>query len=299
MINRTGLGIACALGATVFYGLVPNFVRGAIDNGVAPVETTFFRTFFIAVALAVLGVLRGENFRIPPDARAAFAIQSVATLVISVSYLASVQFIPVGLAAIIFFTFPVIIMLAAPLVEGHSPGLLRIAIAAFAFAGLGISVGADFETLDIRGILLAAAAAVFCALQFFSGRTLSRDMTPAAFGSLVHLVILPFTFLLALVVGGGHIGMFPGGTANGWGIAFMTGVGVLYLGGYFAHMSSLRFAPASTVAPYFNLEPMIATIVAAVFLGERLALNQYVGGGMVLAALVMSGLFGGRRVGGR
>jgi drug/metabolite transporter (DMT)-like permease len=169
---------------------------------------------------------------------------------------------------------------------------MRILIAIFAFAGLAVSVGPSFESLDMRGILLAAAASLACALQFFSGRAIAAHMQPAAFGSLVHLVILPATLLIALVAGGGKIGFFPGGAATSAGLWFLLGVGILYVGGYFVHMQSLRFAPASTVAPFFNLEPMIATAVAALFLGERLATNQYAGGGMVLAALAASSFIG-------
>src|SRR5205809_3249322 len=102
MTSRNGMGIAAALAAAGLYGLVPNFVRGAFLNGVRPVESTFFRTSLVAIAFAVLGVLRGESFRVPPGARKSFAGLAIATLIISVSYLASVQFIPVGLAVIIF-----------------------------------------------------------------------------------------------------------------------------------------------------------------------------------------------------
>lgn len=296
MIRRTGHGISCALGAAALYGIVPNAVRGAFVNGVPPVESTFFRTSLIAVMFAILAVLRGEKFHMPRAALPSFAGQAIATLVISVGYLASVQFIPVGLAVIIFFTFPVLIMLAAPIVEGHSPGSLRVLIAVFAFAGLAVSVGPSFDTLDIRGILLAAAAALFCTLQFFSGRSISRYMTPSVFGGLVHLAIWPATLVIALYAGGGTINFSPGGTASGLGLTFMAGVGLLYVVAYLVHMLSLRFAPASAVAPYFNLEPIVATVVAALLLGERMALNQYAGGGMVLAALAAASFVGTRKI---
>ena len=292
MINRAGLGIACALGAAGLYGLVPNFVRGAIGNGIPAIESTLFRTFMIAVVFSVITVAQGERMTVPKGALPSFIGQAAATLFVSVAYLGSVQFIPVGLAVIIFYLFPVLIMLLAPVVEGRNPGFLRILIAVVAFVGLAIAVGPSFDSLDIRGILLAAAGATGATLQFFSGRAISQYMTPAAFGSLVHIVILPPVLALALYAGSGTLRFLPGGPATGMGLLFMSGVAIVYIIAYMAQMMSLRFAPASTVAPYYNLEPVVATAAAAAILSERLLVNQYAGGGLVLAALVASSLLG-------
>ena len=292
MINRAGWGIACALAAAALYGLVPNFVRAAYVNGVPPIESTLFRTFVIAIVFAVIAVVQGVRLTIPRAALPSFMGQAVSTLFVSVAYLGSVQFIPVGLAVIIFFLFPVIIMLMAPLVEGRNPGLLRLLIALLAFGGLAVAVGPSFESLDMRGILLAALGAAGAAAQFFSGRAISHYMTPAAFGSLVHIVILPPILAIALYAGSGNLRFFPGGTAMTTGLLFMSGVGAVYVFAYMVQMLSLRFAPASTVAPFYNLEPVVTTAVAATILGERLQTNQYAGGGLVLAALVASSLIG-------
>jgi drug/metabolite transporter (DMT)-like permease len=298
LLHRAGLGIACAPGAAAFYGLLPNFARAAYENGVPAVETSFFRTSLVAIVLAVAAVARGESFALSRKALPIFAAQALATVTISVCYLVSIQYIAVGLAVIIFFTFPVLILLLAPMIEGHSPGWFRIAIAAFAFLGLAIAVGPSFEQLDWRGISLAAAAAGACVLQFFSGRSLSRFMTPFAFGSLVHIAIWPITFLIVLWFGGGTIAFFPGGPVTGLGYAFLFAAAAIYCLTYFAHMQSLRFAPASVVSPFFNLEPVATTLVAATLLGERLALDQYAGGAMVLAALVTSSLLDWRKTAG-
>jgi drug/metabolite transporter (DMT)-like permease len=292
MIKRTGLGIACALSAAAMYGLVPNFVRSAFENGVPPIENTLFRTFLLAVSFAIIAVAQSERLTIPRAAIPSFVAQCVATLVVSVGYLASVQFIKVGLAVIIFYFFPVLIMLCAPLVEGRNPGLLRIMIAVLAFAGLAVAIGPDFESLDIRGILLATAATGGAALQFFSGRSISKYMTPSVFGSLVHIAILPATLVVAIIAGGGKLQIMPGGIANLIGLTFMAALAVLYVIAYMIQMLSLRFAPASTVAPFYNLEPVVATLAAVALMGERLQSNQYVGGGLVLAALLLSSLVG-------
>ncbi len=294
MMNRAGLGIACALGAASLYGLVPNFARAAFVNGVPGIESTLFRTFVISIVFAVIAIVQNERLTIPKGAMPSFAGQALATFLVSASYLASVQFIPVGLSVIIFFLFPVLIMLLAPVVEGRSPGLFRLAVALVAFCGLAIAIGPSFEDLDIRGIVLAAIASAGATLQFFSGRSISRYMPPAAFGSLVHLVILVPILLIALATGSGSLQMLPGGSATGLGLVFMCGVAAVYVIAYMVHMLSLRFAPASTVAPFFNLEPVVTTASAAAILDERLQLNQYAGGGLVLAALGASAFLGRR-----
>ena len=292
MIHRAGVGILCALGSAALYGLVPNFVRAAFVHGVPPVESILMRTSAIAVVFAIVTVLNGVSFSLPRLATGSLIAQSVSILAVSFGYLASVQFIPVGLAVIIFFSFPVLIMLGAPVIEAQNPGLPRILIAVFAFTGLAVAIGPSFEALDFRGILLAFVGAIGAALQFFSGRSVSRYLTPSVFGSVVHAGIWPLVLGAALVAGGGKLTSLPGGEASGTGLAFMFALAAVYVAAYMVQMLSLRFAPASTVAPFYNLEPVVTTGVAALVLGERLQINQYAGGGMVLAALLASSLIG-------
>jgi drug/metabolite transporter (DMT)-like permease len=296
-ILRSGyiIGIVFALAAASFYGCVPNFARAAFSNGVPAIETVFMRTSVIAVVLSIVAVIRNESFVIPHGAWKSFFAQALATFVVSASYLASVQFIPVGLAVIIFFAFPVIVVLASPIVEGHAPSLARIGIALLAFIGLGIAVGPGFETLDIRGVLLAAAAALGCALQFFSGRALGQYLSPAVFGSLVHLAIWPLVLAVVIYAGSGQIRLLSG-SSSAMGLMFVAAVCLVYVGGYFFHMSSLKAAPASVVAPYFNWEPILTTIISGLLLGETLKPNQYGGGALVLAALVLAGFVESKKV---
>lgn len=287
------LGASCALSAAAFYGLMPNFVRAAYDHGIPAVEATFFRTLVLVLVFGALVVLRRERLTFPRSAWPSLAAQAMSTLLISVCYLASVQFIPVGLAVVIFFTFPVFIMLASPLVEGQAPGFIRIMLALLAFAGLVMALGPSFAGLDPRGIVLAFLAALGGVVQFFSGNAISRHLTPLAFGAIVHIAILPFTLAIALLAGGGTLHILSGLTSAH---IFLAGIAAIYIAAYLLHMLSLRFARASQVAPFFNLEPVVTTVVAGLLLGEALSPGQYVGGMLVLAALVAAGFLGRRTV---
>jgi drug/metabolite transporter (DMT)-like permease len=290
MHTRTGVGVACALAAASIYGLIPNLARLGFENGVPGVEATLVRTSVIALVLGGIVIFSGQSFRLPRGALPSFILQSIATAIVSVSYLWSVQYIPVGLAVIIFFTFPVIILLAAPMVEGHRPGLVRVLIACVAFAGLAIAIGASIDTIHWGGLALAASSSAGATMQFFSGRSISRYLPPAVFGSLVHIVIWPVTLAIALWWGGGSLAILSSKAVTAVGYAAVLGLGAVYVAAYFAQMQSLRNAPASGAAPYFNLEPVVTTLIAALALGERLTLNQYVGGGLVRAALAAASL---------
>ncbi len=284
-------GVLLALGAATIYGAVPNFARLAFLNGVPALENVFYRTSTVAVVLAIVAVVRGESFRIRAEAWSSFLYQCLATLMVSACYLASVQFLPVTLSVIIFYLFPVLILLAAPLAEGRVPGFARLGVALLGFSGLAVSVGPAFDQVSVLGLVLAFLGAVGCMMQFFSGRMLSRHLTPAAFGSLVHIAIWPIMLCLALGFGGNTLRLIDGQGLTG-SLAFLAValVSVAYVGGYFLHMSSVRAAPSSVVAPYFNLEPIVSTMLAVFILGEAMSINQWIGGAMVFAALVISGL---------
>ncbi len=283
-------GIFLALAAAAIYGAVPNFARLAFLNGVPALETVFYRTSAVAVVLGIVAVMRGESFRLTRQSWPSFVFQSLATLMVSACYLASVQFLPVTLSVIIFYLFPLLIILAAPLAEGRFPGVARLGVAMFGFAGLVVAVGPAFNGVNTLGVVLAFLGAVGCMLQFFSGRMLSRHLAPAAFGSMVHLMIWPIMLGLALSFGGGTLTLIDGRSTLGpWATVAVGLVSLAYLGGYFCHMSSVRAAPSSVVAPYFNLEPIVSTSLAVFVLGEAMTSNQWAGGAMVFAALVFAG----------
>ena len=299
MQARPALGILLALAAATGYGFIPPLARVAFENGVPAWESALCRAILIILTFVAIASALRVPLKVPRHSGCipALTVLSASTLFVSLGYLASVQFIPVGLAVIIFYTFPVIVLLASPMLEGRSLGAYRLGVACLAFGGLAISIGPNLESLDMRGILFAVLAAFSAAGQLFSARTLSAHMPPLAFGLIAHLMLLPFMVAAALWWSGGSLQLLSDGAVTAAGYGAVLALSVFFVVTYFVHMKSLSFAPASTVAPFFNAEPVITMIIATVILGERLSLNQYLGGAIVLAALVLAGLEGyGRRV---
>ena len=281
-------GILFALTAASIYGLVPNIARLAFDQGIPALESVVARTITVVVALGLVALITRQSFRIPKAARKGLLLQVIATVFVSSCYIASVQFIPVGVAVLVFFTFPVIIAVLSPLVERRSPSPAQLGLALMAFVGVGISIGPQFSGLDGRGLLLAAMSALGCALQFFSGRMLAGHIAPAPFAAIVHATVLPVVLILMLWAGGGEVQLLAPDVSLMTKLAVAL-VGISYCAAYFCQMSSVAQAPASVVAPYFNLEPVVTTVMAVILLGEKLTLLHLIGGSMVLAAIVLTG----------
>ncbi len=283
-----------ALAAALCYGNVPVLARFAYQAGIPALESITLRTFAVALLLGLLAAVMRLPFGLTRASWPWFAGQALATAGVSLCYLISVQFISASLAVIIFFTFPVVVVLVSPLVEGHRPSFAIMAVALLAFAGLALALWKDLGTLDWRGLALAAGAALACALQFFTGRGLSHHMQPVALASAVHTVILPVIAGVAVLAGGGHVQAVENPAVGLTALLAMIGVSLAYLAGYFLHMSSLRAARASTVVPFFNFEPVVTIAMAGLVLGEKLDANQYGGGAIVLASLILCSLIGVR-----
>jgi threonine/homoserine efflux transporter RhtA len=170
----------------------------------------------------------------------------------------------------------------------------RFVTALCGFAGLVIALGFSLDGLDWRGIALAALGAAGYALQFFSGRSLTRHLTPSVMASLVHLAVWPVVLGIVLWQNGGAIRLLEQKGIAVAGYTFLVGVTLCYMLAYMIHMLALRYAPASTIAPIFNVEPIVTTGAAALILGERLSLHQYLGGSIVFGALVGAALIARR-----
>jgi drug/metabolite transporter (DMT)-like permease len=281
--HNAARGILFAVTATCFYALVPNLARFGVLAGVPALEAVTARTLIIALILGLAAIMTGRSLTVPRAAWGPFAGQTLATLAVSTCYIGSLQFISVGLSVLIFFTFPVIVILLSPLVEGRRLTALEFGLAIAAFAGLALALAPSFQNVSGLGVFLAGLAAIGCALQFYTGRALSPHMHPMAFGSLVHVAMLPFVIALALGSHGRFELVQPG--QSSLVIATSIGLGLAYCAGYFCQMSAVRSAPASIVIPYFNLEPVMTTLLAVIILKEGLTPLHLAGAALVIGSL--------------
>ena len=273
-------GIAMALASAAAFGtnIVSAQIAGAA--GISGPLIVFYRVFLMLALVVGAALLWRGPLAVPRGERRALLLFGIASALVGSAYLSSVAFLPVTVAVVVFYTFPVLIVLAEPLLTPARFSRNRFLIALAAFVGVAMVVGPDWHGLDPRGLVLALAASVLAATQFFAGSASSgTPLLPKLFWS--HLTILPVTIAILTLTGGFQA---PGALALAPGAIAVT-IGGYLIGFVLQVMALARVAPGPAGLA-FCAEPVFAVLIAAIVLGERVGTLQYAGGALVVAAIM-------------
>jgi drug/metabolite transporter (DMT)-like permease len=209
---------------------------------------------------------------------------------VGVCYLSSVAFIPVTVAAVVFYTFPIFIVLASPFVEGTKLTPTLLGVAAAATIGVVMVVGPAFGGLDWRGLALALGASIATATQFFAAaRCRKTGVIAKVFW--IHVLVLPTAALIGLAAGQ----LSPPSTLLAAPLAVGMTIGG-YVFGFMLQFLALGRITAVAAGIIYCTEPVVAAVSSALLLGETLSPLQMAGGALVLSAIVANVLLEQRRL---
>jgi probable blue pigment (indigoidine) exporter len=191
------------------------------------------------------------------------------------------EVVEVPIAILTYFVYPLLTGLAAA-ASGLERVTWRGGAAAFAaFLGLALMIGAHPTTLATVGIVAALGAALCRVVILLVTRAQLSGADPLRI-TWYSLLSSTAVFLVAVLATGNWQ---PPATTSGWLALVVLSVAVTTgLLGVFA--STVRIGPFRT-ALFMNLEPLLTAIGSALFLAQVLTPLQALGGGIMLAALVM------------
>jgi drug/metabolite transporter (DMT)-like permease len=297
--RRPLLGYGMAAAAATLFGINGSVAKTAINSGLAADRLTEVRCAGAFVGLLALALLtqrddlKVERRELP--FLMAFGIGGVA--LVQWTYFVAIGRLPVGIALVIQYVAPVLVALYAFVV-------LREHVRERVWVALGLSLsglvlvlrpwqGMVFNTV---GLLAAAGAMVtFAFYLLMAERGLASRGTVAllawgfAFATLFWTLVLPWwsypvreitdrTSLFGRL-DSVHV---PVAVLAAWVIVLGTIVPFILIVG------SLNHIPATRAAIVAMLEPVVATFVAWVWLGETLAAVQLVGAAIVITGVLLA-----------
>jgi drug/metabolite transporter (DMT)-like permease len=283
-------GLLFALASASLYGFNIVYARIASFAGASGSAIVVYRVFLMLVLVGIVAAVTRSSLKAAREERDTLLLLGVSTAFVGLCYLSSVAFIPVTVAAVVFYTFPILIVLASPLVEGTRLTPALLGVVALATLGVGLVVGPAFGDLDWRGLALAFAASIATAIQFFAAARCRRTGVMAK-TFWIHLLVLPTAALISLAAGQlappSALALAP------FAVAMTIGG---YIIGFVLQFVALGRITAVAAGIIYCAEPVVAALSSALILNETLAPLQIAGGALVLAAIIANVLLEQRRL---
>jgi drug/metabolite transporter (DMT)-like permease len=199
-------------------------------------------------------------------------------------YFAALERIDASLLSLLLYTFPAIVAAAAVGLGRERLDERRLAALGLSLGGLVlVAAGAGAGALDPLGTALGLGAALV-----YSAYILVSDGIVGRMGPRVLAALVCTGAAASLTAGSALLGELRPGelTVAGWGwlgcLALVSTVGSISL--FFAGLRRVGPTTASILA---TVEPLVTVLLAFLVFGETLGVVQVVGGGLVLAAVLV------------
>jgi drug/metabolite transporter (DMT)-like permease len=193
----------------------------------------------------------------------------------------AIETVTVPVAVLTYFAYPLLTGIAAALIGIERMGLRGIAAAIIAFLGLALMIGAQPGGIVLVGIVFGLAAASCRVITLLVTRATLTGADPRLITWYSILSATAVFIALALATWNWQAPH----SALGW-YAMVASSITMTVAVLAVFMSTMRVGPFRT-ALFMNLEPLLATIGSAVFLGEVITALQAFGGALMIAALVV------------
>lgn len=251
--------------------------------GMEPLALLVLRSVVFVAFLFVVTRLTGHQLALPKAKRwSAFGV-GCAYILGAGGYLWSIFFLPVSLAVLIFYIYPILTLILASLLDRQVPRLRDLALLLVAFGGLALALGVSFEQLDLRGVALVVGGAFAIASSFVGmARSLGdQDSMAVTF----HMAISGALLALVAALAAGALSL-PSFDGTAW--LALAGVLVFFCAGFFAIFRGIAMIGSVRAATIMNLEPVATIALAPLILAESLTAQQLVGAAIVIAAVIAS-----------
>ena len=288
-VDRSGLLIAAAAAAGL--GMAVAVSRFAYEGGTNGLTIASVRSSVAIVVLLVFCLCTGRRLAISfVDWRHCAGLGALMAMMYY-GNVGSVEFISVGLAALLFYTYPPIVALIYALVLRERVAAPKVVALVIAFAGLALMLGASLGVSDWRGVALALGASLACAWNaVWLGRKVAHlDAVVIT----LHMALSAAPILLIITFATDSFD-FPD-TDGGWG--GLIGVVVLQCSAMPFYFYAIPRIGALRSAMVSNVQPVVSIVAAYLLFAELISMVQFVGGLLVLSGIALAQWTDGRKAG--
>lgn len=273
-------GALLILASAACFGVMPLFGRMAYDAG-ADTQAILVGRFVIAAA--GLGLLMVFQRRPWPSGKLFLGLLAMGMLGYAgqaFCYFTALRYASASLTALLLYTYPVLVTLIAAFWLRETLTRRKLVSLALASVGLALTVG-DALSGSWQGVAFGLGAALIYSIYIAVG----TKLTPQAGAVASSAVVMLGAALTMVAASPLWPPVWPTATA-GW-------IAIAAIGLLCSVVAALTFfaglgrVGASEAAMLSTFEPVVTIALAAVLLGERMSPTQWLGGAVIIAAVLM------------
>lgn len=272
-------GILLIVISAAAFGTLAIFGRLLYAAGLDTFTLLFLRFTFAASILAAILILRREPF---PRGRVLLQLVGMGAIGYagqSFTFLSAIKYASAGLVALLLYLYPAFVFVLSVIFLRER--MTRVKIAALTLALLGAALTANPEGGQPLGIFYAIASAVVYSIYIIVGAGVMKRVS-AVQSSLVIFASAAAVYAMLILKNGAH---FPTTNAGWWSLAGIVVVAtVIPVVTFLAGLERVGPTNASLLS---TLEPVITVLLAWILFGEQLTTITLMGGGLILAAVII------------
>ncbi len=263
------------------FGSLTTLTLLAMRAGLSLLNLIFWR---FTLAAVVLFVIPARAHRTSLNRAALHLVAIGATVQALISYLSfkSLDYLPVGVLAFLFYTYPAWVAAISALRRKEQLTKARVVALLLAMAGIAVMVGTPAAgSLNATGILLALGTALLYAFYLPTLHDAQKGMSPLLSTSYLVAGIAATYLVVSVVTGELHMPH----TFKIWGyLLLLSVVGTVFAFG--SMMAGLEVLGPVRTSIISTVEPFFTALLGALILSEKLTLSTLAGGAMIAIAVI-------------
>lgn len=277
MKQLTGILLIAVSAAS--FGTLAIFGRFLYADGLDTFTMLFLRFGCAALLMAIILLIRGEKLPRGKILVQLIGMGALGYVGQSFSYLSAIQYASAGLVALLLYLYPIFVFVLSVIVLRERVTWLKISALGLALTGTALTV--DPAGGQLTGILLAVSAALIYSVYIIVGANVMKHFSPVQ-SSLVIFAAAGTVYGILMGINGMHL---PA-SGNGWlGVAGIVLIATVIP--VVAFLAGLERIGPTNAAMLSTLEPVVTVLLAAWIFGERLEPVVLLGGGLILAAVIL------------
>ncbi|MGM0435970.1 MAG: EamA family transporter [Bacillota bacterium] len=269
--------------AALFWGISGAIAEILMDKGWNPLVISFYRGFVGFLFFFIWSLVKWRGDWIPSVGFSLWAVLAGIGVVGNFTfYFLSIEAASISVAVTLMYTAPVFVLLTALVLGFERSTMSKWLSVVFVLFGIVLLTGAyeiDTVSATIFGTVFGLASGLSYTLFIFGFKNASLIGNPR---STLTLAFLSFSIVLFILMDMEEALNVLTSEDIGWFVLLgLLGAGI----SFFIYIIGLRRTPPTTASVVAMIEPVTASLIGILFLGNQLSLIQFVGMVIILVTI--------------